>query len=141
MEKLKEWYKPGMKRADMAQLDKYIGAVKEFRMQLLILMHITGGQPARALEILSVRHENTAKGNHWNLFIEDRLVVFVTQYHKGYAMSGDIKIIHRYLPREVSELVVYYLWLVLPFHFAMEREHFWSTLEDGEAPKPVSSHL
>jgi hypothetical protein len=38
----------------MVQLDKYIGAVKEFRIQLLILMHITGGQPARALEILSV---------------------------------------------------------------------------------------
>jgi len=141
MEKLKEWYKPGTKRADMAQLDKYMGAVKEFRMQLLILMHITGGQPARAPEILSVRHENTAKGNHRNLFVEDGLVVFVTQYHKGYAMSGDIKIIHRYLPREVSELVVRYLWLVLPFHFAMEREHFWSTPEDGEAPKPVSSHL
>jgi hypothetical protein len=55
-----------------------MGAVKEFRMQLLILMHITGGQPARALEILSVRHENTAKGNHRNLFVEDGLVVFIT---------------------------------------------------------------
>lgn len=141
MEKLKQWYKPGTKQADKAQLDKYMAAVKEFRMQLLILMHITGGQPARAPEILSVRHENTVKGNHRNLFVEDGLVVFVTQYHKGYAMSGDIKIIHRYLPREVSELVVRYLWLVLPFHFAMEREHFWSTPEEGEAPKPVSSHL
>jgi hypothetical protein len=39
---LKEWYKLGMKRANIAQLDKYIGAVKEFRMQLLILMHIIG---------------------------------------------------------------------------------------------------
>jgi superfamily II DNA helicase RecQ len=141
IEKLKQWYKPGAKRVDMAQLDKYMAAVKEFRMQLLILMHITGGQPARAPEILSVRHENTVKGNHRNLFVEDGLVVFVTRYHKGYAMSGDIKIIHRYLPREVSELVVRYLWLVLPFHFAMEREHFWSTPEEGEAPKPVSSHL
>jgi hypothetical protein len=47
-------------------------------MQLLILMHIIGGQLARALEILSVRHENIAKGNHRNLFIEDGLVVFVT---------------------------------------------------------------
>ncbi|KFZ23520.1 hypothetical protein V502_02001 [Pseudogymnoascus sp. VKM F-4520 (FW-2644)] len=28
----------------------------------------------------------------------------------------NIKIIHRYLPREVGELLVYYLWLVLPFH-------------------------
>jgi hypothetical protein len=116
----------------MAQLDRYMGAVKEFRMQLLILMYITGGQPARAPEILSIRHENTAGGNHRNLFVEDGLVVFVTQYHQGYAMSGDIKIIHRCLPREVSELVVCYLWLVLLFHFAKERERFWSMPEDGE---------
>ena len=30
-------------------------------------------------------------------------------------MTGDIKIIHRYLPPEVGELVVWYLWLALPF--------------------------
>jgi hypothetical protein len=47
-------------------------------MQLLILMHITGRQLARALEILSVRHENIAKGNYRNLFVKDGLVVFVT---------------------------------------------------------------
>ena len=40
---------------------------------------------------------------------------FVTCYHKGYSIKGSIRIIHRYLPKEVSELVVYYLWLVLPF--------------------------
>jgi hypothetical protein len=75
-------------------LDKYIGAVKEFRMQLLILIYIIGRQPARTPEILSVQHKNIAKGNHRNLFVEDGLVVFVTQYHKGYAMSSDIKIIY-----------------------------------------------
>ena len=41
--------------------------------------------------------------------------MFVTRYHKGYNVSGDVKIIHQYLPREVGELVVWYLWLVLPF--------------------------
>jgi hypothetical protein len=37
------------------------------------------------------------------------MVVFVTRYHKGYNVSGDVKIIHQYLPREVGELVVWYL--------------------------------
>jgi len=41
------------------------------------------------------------------------LVAYVAEYHKGYRSSGNIKIIHRYLPREVSEMVVYYLWLVV----------------------------
>ena len=44
----------------------------------------------------------------------------VTSYHKGYSVSNTTKIIHRYLPRPVSELLVYYLWLVLPFREALE---------------------
>jgi DEAD/DEAH box helicase len=48
------------------------------------------------------------------------MVVFVSRYHKGYVVSGDVKVIHRYLPREVGELVVYYLWLVLPFQQRLE---------------------
>ncbi|RYO48247.1 hypothetical protein AA0116_g12773 [Alternaria tenuissima] len=35
-------------------------------------------------------------------------------------VSGDVKIIHRYLPREVGELLVYYMWLVLPFQQRLE---------------------
>ncbi|KAK4981040.1 hypothetical protein LTR28_008235 [Elasticomyces elasticus] len=46
-------------------------------------MHITGGQPARAPEILSVRYSNTVRGGHRNVFIEDGVVVFVTRYYKG----------------------------------------------------------
>jgi hypothetical protein len=42
-------------------------------------------------------------------------VVFVTAYHKGFYASNDVKIIHQYLPCEVSKLVVWYLWLVLLF--------------------------
>jgi hypothetical protein len=55
---------------------------------------------------LSVRHSNTIKGGHCNIFIKDSIVVFVTRYYKGYNVSGDVKIIYRYLPREVGELVV-----------------------------------
>ncbi|KAF3032321.1 hypothetical protein E8E12_002369 [Didymella heteroderae] len=43
-------------------------------------------------------------------FIEDGMVAIATRYHKGYNVSGDVKIIYRYLPREVGELVVYYMW-------------------------------
>jgi hypothetical protein len=69
-------------------------------------MHITGGQLARGLKILSVRHSNTIKGGHRNIFIKDSIVVFITRYYKRYNVSSDVKIIYQYLPREVSELVV-----------------------------------
>ena len=38
----------------------------------------------------------------------------MTSYHKGYRKNKKAKIIHRYVPQEVSEIVVYYLWLVEP---------------------------
>jgi hypothetical protein len=59
-----------------------------------MLTHIAGGQLARGLEIMSIRHSNTVKGGHRNIFIKDGIVVFVTQYYKGYSVSGDVKIIH-----------------------------------------------
>jgi superfamily II DNA helicase RecQ len=118
---------------DREAVERYMGRIVEFREKLAVLMHITGGQPARGPEILSVRHSNTIKGGHRNIFIEDGMVVFVTRYHKGYNVSGDVKIIHRYLPREVGELVVWYLWLVLPFQQRLE-----ALVWEKEA---VSSHM
>jgi hypothetical protein len=69
-------------------------------------MHIVGGQLARGPKILSVRHSNTVKGGHRNIFIKDGIVVFATRYYKGYNVSGNVKVIYRYLPREVEELLV-----------------------------------
>lgn len=40
--------------------------VARFQGLLLVLMHITGGQPARRSDILSVRHRNRAAGGHRN---------------------------------------------------------------------------
>ncbi|RYO26416.1 hypothetical protein AA0113_g12493 [Alternaria arborescens] len=126
--------KPGTRSGiDRNEVERYMDRVVAFREKLLALMHMTAGQPARATEILSVRHSNTIKGGHRNIFIEDGMVVFVTRYHKGYAVSGDVKIIHRYLPREVGELLVWYLWLVLPFQQRLE-----AMVWEREA---ISSHL
>jgi hypothetical protein len=102
------------------EVERYMDRVVAFREKLAVLMHMAGGQPARGTEIMSVRHSNTVVGGHRNIFIEDGMVVFATRYHKGYKVSGDVKIIHRYLPREVGELLVYYMWLVLPFQQQLE---------------------
>lgn len=98
---------------DMKSIQEYCKTVNAFLETLLLLIHITGGQPARGSEITSLQHSNTAF--HRNIFVEDGLVALVIAYHKGYTCTGSTKIIHRYLPREVSELLIYYLWLILPF--------------------------
>jgi RecQ family ATP-dependent DNA helicase len=98
------------------ETEAYQREIERFQELLLILMHISGGQAARAPELLGIRWKNTEQGGVRNIFIENGLVAFVTTYHKGYRSSNNIKIIHRYLPREIGELLVYYLWLIRPFH-------------------------
>jgi hypothetical protein len=93
----------------------YHARVERFEEMLLMLIHISGGQPARAPELLGMRWKNTKQGGIRNITIENGLVAFRAVYHKGYRSSGNIKTIHRYLPREVGELLVYHLWLVKPF--------------------------
>jgi hypothetical protein len=104
----------------MTAIDQYMTRVVEFREKLSVAIHICSGQPARAPELLSLRHQNTA-GAFRNVFIEDGMVAVASKYHKAFYASNDAKIIHRYLPREVGELVVWYLWLVVPFVEQLER--------------------
>jgi hypothetical protein len=94
---------------------RYGELVEQFRTRLLLLMHLTGGQPGRTTEILSVRHCNTSYGGPRNIFLWKGLVCFATSYHKGYRSQQKLKVIHRYLPDEVGVELVRYLWLVLPF--------------------------
>lgn len=105
---------PQQGRFRTTTIRSYLRAVVRFREKLSVAVHITAGQPGRAPELLSVRHRNTETA-HRNIFIEDGLVVIATSYHKGFYAQNDTKLIHRYLPREVGELLVRYLWLVLPF--------------------------
>lgn len=71
----------------------------------MVLIYITASQPARARELLSLRHYNTAN-RYCNIFIEDSIVAVVTVYYKGFYTSNDAKVIYRYLPREVGEILV-----------------------------------
>jgi hypothetical protein len=98
------------------EVEVYQRQVERFQELLLILMYICRGQATRAPKLLEIRWKNTEQGGVYNIFIEDGLVAFVTMYYKGYYSSGNIKIIHRYLLREIGELLVYYLWLAWPFY-------------------------
>jgi hypothetical protein len=93
-------------------LSDYLVLVNAFLERLLLLLHLTAGQPARGSEKLSLRHINTVNGHHRNVFIEGGMVSTVTTYLKGYSTTGNTKIIHRCLPKEVGELLIHYPWLV-----------------------------
>jgi superfamily II DNA or RNA helicase len=93
----------------------YFSSLAEFRTKLLLLVHLTAGQPARGTELLSVRFRNTTEGGYRNIFLESGLLNITTLWHKGYTITGNTKPINRFLPSEISTDVVRYLWLVQPF--------------------------
>jgi len=47
-------------------------------------MHIVGGQPARATELLGMKYSNTKQGGLRNIFIDCGMIAFVTTYYKNY---------------------------------------------------------
>jgi RecQ family ATP-dependent DNA helicase len=129
-QRLREQFLDGDGRLREGAGAQYQRHIERFLELLLVLIHLCGGQPSRAPEILGLRWKNTGNGGVRNVVLEGGLIGLVAQYHKGYRSSGNIKIIHRYLPREVGELLVYYLWLVLPF---------WEKLQCQMGGKVVSS--
>ena len=76
---------------------------------MLILVHVTGGQPEKSPEILNIRYNNITVGKIRNLFIKNGLFYFITLYYKGYGQNGKYRIIQRYVPRKVKELILRYL--------------------------------
>lgn len=115
----KEWERRGAQGQENPfrgeAIQAYQQKVERFQEKLCLAMHIVGGQPARAPELIGMRYANTKNGGIRNIFVQGGLMCFVTAYHKNYRSSEQTKIIHRFLPQEVGELLLRYLWLVLPF--------------------------
>jgi len=109
------------------EVNDYLDNISHFLEKLLVLIYMTGGQPARSRELLSIRYRNTEKGGTRCIFIENGLIVIVTFYDKGYNIRGTQNIIHRYLPQEVGELLLLYIWLVLPFRHQLQQLVFNDT--------------
>jgi hypothetical protein len=105
--------------------------VARFKEKLAVAIHVTGGQPARAPKLSSIQHVNTQASHYQNVFIKDGMVTLVTAYHKGFHASNNIKLIHRYVPRVVGELIVWYTWLVLPF---TEQLTAWQAQQQHQQP-------
>jgi len=99
----------------------YESAVKTFLKYLLILIHIMGGQPGRAIEITTLRYANAMQSMR-NIFVKDGQLMIVTEYHKSTVVTDQVKLIPRFLPERVRKLLVVYLADVLPFYQLMNRK-------------------
>jgi len=109
----------GELRWKQRSLQRYEASVQKFLEHLLLLFHMTSGQPAREPEILSMRWRNGDTIR--NIFVDHGLVVGIPRYHKTRSTTREDRPIPRFLPIMVSKLVVWYLTIVIPFRYALLR--------------------
>jgi hypothetical protein len=93
---------------------EYMREVDKFRKLLLFCVHITGSQPARGTEILSLRFKNGSYRDR-NVFIMDGSIMTVTLYNKTEAEWDTPKVVPRFLPWRVGQLLALYLVYSQPF--------------------------
>ena len=101
---------------DFEQVQRYSNIVQQFLQTLFLLIHFTSGQPGRLTEVSSIQIENTHNNGSRNIFMFEGHVAVVPRYHKGYNRDKSLKIIYRFLPRQVGALLVWFISLVRPFY-------------------------
>ena len=89
-------------------VQRYLKKVMKFLEVLIVLIQMTWGQPARGEEITGLRLVNGINRDR-NVFIIDGQVVLVSQYHKSLAHFDSPKVIPRFLPDRVGQLLVMYM--------------------------------
>ncbi|KAG5927686.1 hypothetical protein E4U60_007959 [Claviceps pazoutovae] len=118
-----------------------------FRKLLLFCVHVTGGQPARGTEVLSLRFKNGCVRPR-NFFLLDGYVMTVTYYNKTDAEWDRPKIIPRFQPWRVGQLLSSYLVYDQPLAAligdelgdgSFESEYIWANKsEPWHTPKLTS---
>ena len=97
----------------MRQVRKYLRTVSRFKELLLFCVHVTSGQPARGTEVTSIRHRNGYLQDR-NIYVLFGLLMTVTRYHKSQSQWDNPKVVPRFVPWRVGQLLTVYLSYVRP---------------------------
>lgn len=92
----------------------YIDRVENFLDMLMFLCHALGGMPARGTEFMSLKIRNSWTTMR-NFYVVDGTLMFLTEYHKSQGRTEMPKLIPRFVPRQVAQLLIAYIADVQPF--------------------------
>lgn len=102
----------------VAAVNRYAAFVDMFLDLFIPCVHITGGQPPRATELLSALIRNTAQGGLRSFTIWKGKVCMTLTYNK----TGN-RTISRFLPRRLGNLLLLFLLIVQPFYHDLLAVH------------------
>jgi hypothetical protein len=101
------------------EVRRHLRHIQQFLELLSLAVHVAGGQPARGPELLSVRWRNGALQDR-NLYVIDGQVAVITRYHKTQSQWDKPKVVVRFLPEPIGQLVAAYLLYVRPMRAMLQ---------------------
>jgi superfamily II DNA helicase RecQ len=99
---------------DTKAVRRYLGQVDRFLEMLLCSVHVTSGQPGRGSEITTMRHRNGTLQDR-NIFVADGQIMTVVRYHKSQSQWDKPKVVPRFLPPQLGQVMAIYLVYIQPF--------------------------
>src|SRR6266496_5254810 len=93
---------------------EYLNKKKRFLELLMLAMFIMGGQSARGLELGSIKFRDSVLTRR-NFFVIGGHGFYVTEYNKARACTNHSYFVVRYLPSEVTHLMLLYIAFIQPF--------------------------
>ena len=94
-------------------IEGYISHWRRFIQLLIFNIHLTSGNPARSTELETLQFRNTLTKER-NIFIFQDKVALIPTYNKTNNIKGQDRLIPRFLPKELSHIVIKYLIFVQP---------------------------
>jgi superfamily II DNA helicase RecQ len=92
----------------------YLRQVDRFLELLLASVHVMYGQPGRGSEITTIRHRNGLLQDR-NTFVAAALLMIVVRYYKSQSQWDKPKVVPRFLPPQLGEVMAVYLAYLQPF--------------------------
>jgi hypothetical protein len=80
----------------------------------MVCVHMTSRQPGRGSKVTTMRHRNRVLQDR-NIFVIDGQVITIVCYYKSQLQWDKLKVIPRFLPQQLRQVIVVYLAYLQPF--------------------------
>jgi superfamily II DNA helicase RecQ len=103
---------------NISKVNKFYSTRKEFIELLTLALYLTTSSPLRGEELVNLIYKNT-RDNIRNIIFnkEEELIVITTSYYKSYNITRKNKENIRFLNKDLSTILIYYLVYVIPLYY------------------------
>ena len=109
----------------------YLEEEQKMLRYILLLLHLTGGQPARGPELTTIRHQNSSAAMR-NIYVSNGQLFYMIEYHKARRTTNKSFFVVRYLPLQVGQMLFKYLVYVRPFvNLILRHQYGGATLSEN----------